>query len=97
MSRTVAAILFASALVLNDWSAAAAPDPAPIPATRTVAAAHNHAALPPGRAAGIKRAQGIESDRYWLEAGLIIGAFVIAFLLAGIDDGSDEAPTTTGP
>ena len=97
MSRTVTATLLASALVLSHWSAAAAPDPAPIPAARTVAPAHNHSALPPGRAAGIKKAQGLENDRYWLEAGLIIGAFVIAFLLAGIDDGSDEAPTTTGP
>ena len=96
MSRIVSAILLAGALVLNDWSAAAAPDPAPIPPTKTVATARNHAALPPGRAAGIKKAQGIEGDRYWLEAGLIIGAFVIAYLLAGID-GSDEATATTGP
>jgi hypothetical protein len=51
--------------------------------------------LPPGRAAGIKKAQGIEGDRYWLEAGLIIGALSSRTILAGID-GSDEANRDDG-
>ena len=91
MSRVLFAILFASALVLNVWSATAADGPASTEPVRTVAAG-NQPALPPGGAAGIKKAQGL--DGYWREAALVIGAFVIVWLLAGIDD-SDEATTTT--
>jgi hypothetical protein len=61
-----------------------------------VAAASNQPALSPGGAAGIKAAQGLENDRYWWQAGLVIGAFVVVYLLAGIHDDDDEATTTTG-
>ena len=93
MSRVFLAILFASALVLNVWSATAAAGTASIEPVRTVAAG-NQPALPPGGAAGIKEAQGL--DGYWREAALVIGVFIVIFLLMGIhgDDDDEEAPTT---
>jgi hypothetical protein len=97
MRRRVLATLAASALFLNNWSAAAAPGLVSTDAAGTAAPAHNHSVLAPGGPAGIKKAQGIESDRYWLEAGLVIGAFVIVGLLMGIHEGSDDSGTTTGP
>ena len=94
MPTPLLAILVVSGLLLNTWSAAAASSPVLTQTTESVGAASNRSALPPGGAAGIKEAQGIESGSYWREAGLVIGAFVIVWLLAGIDD-SDEATTTT--
>jgi len=94
MSRTLLAALTASALVLSAWPATAATSTVRIEAVGTVAPASNPSPLPPGRAAGIKEAQGIEGS-YWLEAGLVIGAFIVIFVLLGIDD-SDEAIATTG-
>ena len=93
MSRGLFAILFASALVLNVWSATAAAGTASLEPVRTVAAG-NQPALPPGGAAGIKKAQGL--DGYWREAALVIGAFVVLFLLIGIDGGDDDETPTTG-
>jgi len=95
MSRTLLATLFASALVLNTWSATAAPDTASVEPVRTVAAG-NQSTLPPGRAAGIRKAQGLEGDGYWREAAWVIGAFVVLFLLIGIDDDDHDETTTTG-
>jgi hypothetical protein len=94
MPRTLLATLIVSALVLNTWSATAATRTVPTGAVGTVGAASNRSALPPGRAAGIKEAQGIESDSYWRQAAWVIGAFVLVGILMGIDD-SDEATTTT--
>ena len=95
MFRTLLAALVVSALVLSPWSATAAPNTVATEAVGTVAAARNQWVLPPGSAAGIKEAQGLERGSYWREAGLVIGAFVIIFIVMGIDD-SDEATTTTG-
>ena len=95
MLRALLAALVVSALVLSPWSATAATGTVPTEAVGTVAAARNQSVLPPGSAAGIKEAQGLESGSYWLEAGLVIGAFVIIFVLMGID-GDDDATTTTG-
>jgi hypothetical protein len=87
------ATLLASALVLNAWSATAAASTQP---GRPVAAG-NQPALPAGGAAGIKRAQGLEGGGYWREAALVIGAFVVLFVLIGIDDDDhDEETPTTG-
>ena len=69
----------------NCRPAAAATGLVPSEAVETVATAPNRPALPPGGAAGIKRAQGIDRG-YWREAGLVIGVFVLIFVLAGIDD-----------
>jgi len=82
MFRALLAALVVSAVVLSPWSA-------------TVAAARNQSALPPGSAAGIEEAQGLESSSYWREAGLVIGAFVIIFIVMGVDGDDDEATTTT--
>jgi len=93
--RILAAALIANISVLNAWPATAANTGVQTAATQAVAAAPgNQPVLPPGGAAGIKRAQGLENDRYWWQAGLIIGAFVVVFLLAGIDGDDDEATTT---
>ena len=92
MPRTSLAILIVSALVLNPWSATAT---GTIPTEAVVGTASNRSSLPPGGAAGIKEAQGIESDTYWRQAAWVIGAFVLVGLLMGIDD-SDETTTTTG-
>jgi hypothetical protein len=90
------AILIVSALVLSAWHATAATIAAPREAVGSAAPAGNQPALRPGGASGIKEAQGIESRRYWREAGLVIGAFVIIWLLAGIHESDDEATATTG-
>ena len=95
MPQMLSAILIASAMVLSPWHTTAAASTAPTEATSSVAAASNQPALRPGAAAGIREAQGIESGSYWREAGLAIGAFVVIWLLAGID-GSDDPTTTTG-
>ena len=95
MFRTLLASLIVSALMLGAWSATAATSTARTEAVvGTVAPASHQVPLPPGGAAGIKEAQGIESDSYWLQTGLVIGAFVVVWVLMGIDD-SDEATTTT--
>ena len=97
MFRTLLATLIVSVLVLSAWSATAAASRVRTETARTVAAVSNPSPLPSGDAAGIKEAQGIESDSYWLQAGLVIGAFILIWVLMGIDD-SDEATTTaTGP
>ena len=95
MPRTLLATLIVSAFVLNTWSATGATSTVPTEAVGTVGATSNRSVLPPGGAAGIKEAQGIESGTYWRQAALVIGAFVLVGLLMGIDD-SDEATTTTG-
>lgn len=95
MLRALLAALVVSALVLSPWSATAATGTVPTEAVGTVAAARNQAALRPGSAAGIKDAQGLESGSYWREAGLVIGAFVVIFVLMGVDDDDDDATTTT--
>jgi len=95
MFRALLATLIVSALVLSAWSATAATGAVRTAAVETVAAAGKQSPLPPGGAAGIEEAQGIEGDSYWLQTGLVIGAFVIIWVLMGIGDDSDEATTTT--
>ena len=95
MSRALPAALIVSALVLGAWSANPATSTVQTEAVGTVAAASNLSPLPPGGAAGIKKAQGNEGDSYWLGAGLVIGAFIIIWVLMDIGD-SDEATATTG-
>ena len=97
MSRTLLATLIASTLALSDLSATAATSTVQTDAVGIVAAVRNHSPLPPGDAAGIKEAQGIENDSYWLQAGLVIGAFVIIWVLMGIDDSDESTTTTSGP
>jgi hypothetical protein len=91
----LAAGIVAGVSVLSAWSATAATT-AGRPATpQGTAAASNQPALSPGGAAGIKKAQGFQNDGYWWQAGLVIGAFVVVYLLAGIQDGDDDNATTT--
>jgi hypothetical protein len=96
MFRALLATLIVSALALSALSATAATRTARTEAMGTVAAVGNPSPLPPGVAAGIKEAQGI-GDSYWLQAGLVIGAFVVIFVLMGIDDSDEATTTTTGP
>ena len=97
MVRALLATLIVSALVLSAWSATAAASRVRTEAARTAAAVTNQSPLPPGEAAGIKQAQGLEGDSYWLQAGLVIGAFIIIYVLMGIDDSDEATTTTTGP
>lgn len=96
MFRALLATLIVSALALSALSATAATSTVQTEAVGIVAAASNPSPLTPGGAAGIKEAQGI-GDSYWLQAGLVIGAFVVIFVLMGIDDSDEATTTTTGP
>jgi hypothetical protein len=93
MSR-IAANLVASALLLSPWLATAATSTVQTQAVRPVGAASNQSPLPPGGAAGIKEAQGLEGGPYWFEVGLAIGAVIVIWIL--MDDQDFETTTTTG-
>ena len=97
MSRALLAMLIVSVLALGAVSATAATRTGQTEAVGTVAASSNPSPLPPGVAAGIKEAQGIEGDSYWLQAGLVIGAFILVYVLMGIDDSDEASTTATGP
>jgi hypothetical protein len=90
MLRQLMASLVSSALVLGSVSTSALS--APVPAA---APAKNQSPLAPGRAAGIKQAQGSQIDPL-LAGGIVVGIFVIAALLIGDNDDDDDGPTTTG-
>jgi hypothetical protein len=90
MSRKLMAMLVSSTLVFGSVSTSAwsATDTAGVPQTQ------NSSPLPPGGAAGIKEAQGIENSP-WLGLGIVAGIVIIAWvLLDDDDDDDDEAPST---
>ena len=90
MSRKLMAMLVSSALVFGSVSTSA------LSATDTAGAnqAQNSSPLPPGGAAGIKEAQGIENSP-WLGLGIVAGIVIIAWvLLDDDDDDEDEGPST---
>ena len=85
MLRRLTAALVSTALVLG----AVAP-------SVLAASDKNQAPLPPGKAAGIKHAQGGQVDPL-LAGGIVVGVFAISALLIG-DNGNDHeggAATTT--
>ena len=91
MSRKLMAMLVSSALAFGSvtTSAWSATDSAGATPTQ------NSSPLPPGGAAGIKEAQGIENSP-WLGLGIVAGIVIIAWVLLddGDDDDDDEAPST---
>jgi hypothetical protein len=54
----------------------------------------NQAPLPPGKAAGIKQAQGGQVDPL-LAGGIVVGVFAISALLIGDNDNDHEGGTVT--
>jgi hypothetical protein len=60
---------------------------------QTKGAPTNSSPLPPGRAAGIKVAQGYEY--YWIDALLAVAA-VVAIVLLLVDDDDESSTTTAG-
>jgi len=100
MSRKLTALLVSSALVFANmstsaWSAPVGSDPVQTQAVQSNAPANNQAPLPPGGAAGIKKAQGFE-DSPWLGIGVVLGLFVAGVLLLDDDDDDDGVTSTTG-
>lgn len=99
MSRKLMVMLVSSALMLGSvstsaWSATGTAGATQTQAVQTSDAPKNFAPLPPGGAAGIKEAQGIENSP-WLGLGIVAGIVIIAWIL--IDNGDDdeeEAPST---
>jgi len=91
MLRQLMAGLVSSALVLGSVSTSVLSAP-----VQAAAPTKNQSPLPPGRAAGIKPAQGSQIDPL-LAGGIVIGIFAIAALLIGDNDDDDGAtPTTPG-
>lgn len=100
MSRTLLNSLISTAFLLGNvstssWPANAASSTVQAGAVQVAAAPSNQSPLPPGGAAGIKEAQGLEGGPHWLEAGLAIGAVIAIWLLMD-DSDFDDATTTTG-
>ena len=96
MSRKFMAMLVSSALLLGSVSTSALSATESLKAqaqTVQTSAVKNESPLPPGGAAGIKEAQGIENSP-WLGIGLVAGIILVAWLLLD-DDEDDEAPTST--
>ena len=98
MSRKLTALLVSSALVFANtstsaWSAGS--EPSGTQAAQSESAANNQAPLPPGGAAGIKEAQGVQ-DSPWLGIGIVVALFVGGVLLLDDDDDDDGATSTTG-
>ena len=99
MSRKLTALLTSSALVFvtvstSAWSAPAASAPAQTQSVKQAAAPSNSAPLPPGAAAGIKEAQGVENSP-WLGIGVVVGLFVAGVLLLDDDDDDDGGTSTS--
>jgi len=97
MSRKLTAILVSSALVFGNvstsaWSATDTSNAVQAQTVQTADAAKNQSPLPPGGAAGIKEAQGIESSP-WLGLGLVAGAILIGWLLLDTDDDGSASGT----
>jgi hypothetical protein len=98
MSRKLMAMLVSSALALGSVSTSAwsATDTAgATQAVNTSESPKNFSPLPPGGAAGIKEAQGIENSP-WLGLGIVAGIVIIAWILIDNDDDDEEeeAPST---
>ena len=94
MSRKLMAMLVSSTLILGSISTSAwsAPDTAGATQAQT-AVQTNFSPLPPGGAAGIKEAQGIE-DSPWLGIGIVAAIVIVAWILLDDDDDEEEAPST---
>ena len=96
MSRKLMAMLVSSALVLGSVSTSAWAATDTVGATQAVQTSDspkNFSPLPPGGAAGIKEAQGIENSP-WLGLGIVAGIVIIAWVLLDDDDEDEEAPST---
>ena len=98
MSRKLMAMLVSSALVFGSvstsaWSATDRVGATQAQTVQTADSSKNFSPLPPGGAAGIKQAQGIE-DSPWLGIGIVAGIVIIAWILLDDGDDDDEAPTT---
>jgi len=96
MSRKLMAMLVSSALVFGSVSTSAWSATDTVGATQTVQTADsskNFSPLPPGGAAGIKQAQGIE-DSPWLGIGIVAAIVIVAWVLLDDNDDDDETPTT---
>jgi hypothetical protein len=92
------AMLVSSALVFGSISTSAwsATDTVGATQTQTVQTSDspkNFSPLPPGAAAGIKEAQGIENSP-WLGIGIVAGIVIIAWIL--LDDDDDDDDSTPG-
>ena len=83
MLRRLTAALVSTALVL----AAASPG-------AFAASNKNQSPLPPGKAAGIRQAQGGQIDPL-LAGGIVVGLFAIGVLLIGDNNDDDHGTTTT--
>jgi hypothetical protein len=97
MSRKLMAILVSSAMAFGSvstsaWSAPDASNKVQTQAVQTADAVKNQSPLPPGGAAGIREAQGIENSP-WLGLGLVAAAVIIAWIL--LDDDSDDSSSGT--
>ena len=96
MSRKLMAMLVSSALVFGSISTSAWSATDTVGATQAVQTSDspkNFSPLPPGGAAGIKEAQGIENSP-WLGLGIVVGIVIIAWVLLDDDDDDDEGPST---
>jgi hypothetical protein len=62
-------------------------------AVQTADAAKNQSPLPPGGAAGIKQAQGVE-DSPWLGLGLVAAVVIVAWILLDDDEEDDSSSGT---
>lgn len=97
MSRKLMAMLVSSALVFGSIGTSAWSATDIVGATQAVLSSEspkNLSPLPPGGAAGIKEAQGIENSP-WLGLGIVAGIVIIAWvLLDDDDDDEDEGPST---
>ena len=94
MSRKLMAVLLSSALVFGNVSTSAwsATDSVNGAAVQTSDIVGNQAPLPPGGAAGIKEAQGIENSP-WIGIGLVALFVVVAWVLLDDDDEEDDDST----
>ena len=99
MSRKLMAVLISSALVFGNvstsaWSATDASNAIQAQTVQTADPSKNFSPLPPGGAAGIKEAQGIENSP-WLGIGIVVGIVLVAWLLLDDDDDSDDSSSGT--
>jgi hypothetical protein len=99
MSRKLMAMLVSSALVFGSigtsaWSAPTA-GATQAQAVQNIDSPKNFSPLPPGGAAGIKQAQGIE-DSPWLGLGIVAAIVIVAWILIDDDDDEEEEAPSTG-
>ena len=97
MSRKLMALLISSALTLSSVSTAAWSAPnvsGAVQGRQSAAAPSNPSPLPPGRAAGIKQAQGAWENSPWVGLGLVAAFVIIGWVL--IDNDDEEEAVSTG-